>query len=171
VRAFPGGTGHTKAAGNYAAALLADVEAREEGFGTVMWLDGKERSYVEECGVMNMFFVTDGRVITPSLSGTILAGVTRDSVITLLRHMGVEVEERKIGIAEIVELHRRERLAECFGTGTAATVSHIRRIRYAGYDIDLPDVRERTIGPAVREKLVAIMTGAEPDPFGWVEEV
>ena len=171
VRAFPGGTGETKPAGNYAAALLADKEARDAGFGTVMWLDGLERSYVEECGVMNVFFVIDGRVVTPALTGTILPGVTRDSVIALLRDMGIEVEERRISIDEIIDSARRGRLAECFGTGTAATVSHIRRIRYREAAIELAPVEERAIGPAVRERLVSIMTGAAQDPFGWVERI
>ena len=171
VRAFPGGTGDVKPAGNYAAALLADREARDAGCGTVMWLDGVERRYVEECGVMNVFFVLDGRVVTPELGGTILAGVTRDSVIALVRDMGLEVEERRIAIDELIERHREGRLAECFGTGTAATVSHIQRLRYRGHDLVLPPVEARTVGPAVRERLVAIMTGQAPDPYGWTERL
>jgi branched-chain amino acid aminotransferase len=171
VRAFPGGTGDVKPAGNYAATLVADKEAQALGFGTVLWLDAVERHFAEECGVMNLFFVVDGRVVTPELTGTILPGVTRDSVLVLLRDMGVEVEERRVAVTELVEAHRRGRLSECFGTGTAATVSHVRRIRYRDYDIDFPPVEGRTIGPAVRERLLAIMTGRAPDRFGWVDTV
>jgi branched-chain amino acid aminotransferase len=174
-RAFPGGTGDVKAAGNYAGALLADREAREEGMGTVLWLDAVERRYVEECGVMNLFFVlrrADGPVIaTPALGGTILPGVTRDSVLTLLREQGTAVEERRIAIDEVVEAHRDGSLLECFGTGTAATVSHVRRIRYRGHDYELPPVEDRTVGPVVRERLVAIATGRAADVHGWLERV
>jgi branched-chain amino acid aminotransferase len=103
VRAFPGGTGDTKPAGNYAAALLADQEARDGGFTSVMWLDAQERRYVEECGVMNVFFVLGEEVVTPSLSGTILPGITRDSVITLLRDIGYRVREERIAIDEVLK--------------------------------------------------------------------
>jgi len=175
VRAFPGGTGSVKPAGNYAAGLIADREARDAGFGTVMWLDGKEHRYIEECGVMNVFFVySDGstrHVITPELGDTILPGVTRDSVLALLHDMAVPVEERKIAIDEVVELHRAGRLAECFGTGTAATLSHIQRIHYRDEDLMLTDVATRTIGPAVRERLVAITAGRAPDVHEWLDRI
>ena len=175
VRAFPGGTGDVKPAGNYAPALLVEQEARDAGFGTVLWLDARERRYVEECGVMNVFFVIDDgggpRVVTPELSGTILPGVTRDSVLTLLREMGMTVEERKLAIDEVLVAHERGALRECFGTGTAATLSHVRRIRYRDKDYDLPSVETRAIGPAVRERLVAIATGRAPDTHGWLERV
>lgn len=169
VRAFPGGTGDVKPAGNYAAALLADRDAREAGCQTVLWLDGVQRTYVEECGVMNVFFVIGDDVITPSLEGTILPGVTRDSVIALLRDMGKPVTERRISIDELVAAHDQGSLRECFGTGTAATLSHVRRIRYRERDLEMPAVDERSVGPAVREQLVAIATGRAPDPHGWVE--
>jgi branched-chain amino acid aminotransferase len=171
VRAFPGGTGDVKPAGNYAAALLADMEARDAGFGSVLWLDAQNRRFVEECGVMNIFFVVDGKVVTPQLTGTILPGVTRDSVITLIRDMGVEVTERLISLEELITAYDQGRLAESFGTGTAATLSHIKRIRYRDRDLVLPEIAERKIGPAVRERLVAIATGAIPDPYGWVVTV
>jgi branched-chain amino acid aminotransferase len=175
VRAFPGGTGDVKPAGNYAAALLADREARDAGFGTVLWLDARERRYVEECGVMNVFFVLAGqsgpRVVTPELSGTILPGVTRDSVLTLLRDMGLVAEQRRVAIDEVLAAHERGTLLECFGTGTAATLSHVRRIRYRDRDYELPPVETRTVGPAVREQLMAIATGRAPDRHGWLERV
>jgi branched-chain amino acid aminotransferase len=175
VRAFPGGTGDVKPAGNYAPALLADKEARDAGLATVLWLDARERRYVEECGVMNVFFVLGEagrpRVVTPELGGTILPGVTRDSVLTLLREMGVAVEERRVSIEEVLAAHGQGRLLECFGTGTAATLSHVRRIRYRDRDYELPPVEERAIGSAVREQLVAIAGGRAPDRHGWLERV
>jgi branched-chain amino acid aminotransferase len=171
VRAFPGGTGDVKAAGNYAAALLADREAQAAGCHAVLWLDGLERRYVEECGVMNVFFVIGDEVVTPALGGTILPGVTRDSVITLLGDMGIAVREQRVSIEEVIAAHDRGELRECFGTGTAATVSHVGRIKYGDRDLVLPDVEARTVGPAVRDRLVAIATGAAPDPYRWLEVV
>lgn len=171
VRAFPGGTGHVKPGGNYAAGMLADAEAREAGFHTVLWLDGVERAYVEECGVMNVFFVIGDEVVTPSLGGTILPGVTRDSVITLLRAMGLQVTERRVSIDEIVDAYDRGLLREAFGTGTAATLTHVGRIRYRHRDFELPPVDGRTVGPAVRQRLVAITTGEAPDPNGWLDVI
>jgi branched-chain amino acid aminotransferase len=166
VRAFPGGTGDTKPAGNCAAALLADQDAREAGFTSVLWLDGQEHRYVEECDVMNVFFVTGEEVVTPLLSGTILPGITRDSVIALLRDIGYRVKEERIAIDEVLRSHQRGELRECFGTGTAATVSHIRRIRYKNETIELPPIEQRKVGPLVREKLLGVMTGRQPDPHG-----
>lgn len=171
VRAFPGGAGDVKPAGNYAPTLLAEREAQEAGFQTVLWLDGRERRYVEECGVMNVFFVVQDQVITPSLDGTILPGVTRDSIITLLRGMGLSVQERRISIDEIATAAERGVLLECFGTGTAATLSHVRRIRYQDRDFDLPPVEARRVGPAVRRRLIEIATGRAPDPYGWLEVI
>jgi branched-chain amino acid aminotransferase len=169
ARAFPGGTGDVKPAGNYAAGLAADQEAHEAGCGAVLWLDAQERRYVEECGVMNVFFVIGEEVVTPALSGTILPGITRDSVITLLSDMGYRVREERITIQDVVLLHKRGQLRECFGTGTAATVTHVSRIRYRDGIIELPRVDERTVGPIVREKLLGVMTSCQPDPYGWVE--
>lgn len=171
VRAFPGGTGDIKSSGNYAASLIAEEQARSVGFHCVMWLDGREHSYVEECGVMNVFFVVGDEVITPPLSGTILAGVTRDSVIALLRAMGIRVREEPIAMYDLLRYRDSGMLRESFGTGTAVTVSHIGRIRYRTETIELPPVAERTVGPAVRENLLAVMTGRAPDPHGWVEAV
>ncbi len=171
ARAFPGGTGDVKPAGNYAPSLLAEREAHAAGCQAVLWLDAVERTYVEECGVMNVFFVIGDEVVTPSLEGTVLPGVTRDSVITLLREMGLTVAERRLAIEEVAAAHARGALLECFGTGTAAAVTHVRRIRHRDRDIVLPPVEERQVGPAVRERLVAIAGGLAPDPHGWVERV
>ncbi|MGH8199578.1 MAG: branched-chain amino acid aminotransferase [Steroidobacteraceae bacterium] len=171
VRAFPGGTGDIKPCGNYAASLIAEQEARSVGSHSVMWLDGREHSYIEECGVMNVFFVIGDEVVTPPLSGTIIPGVTRDSVITLLRAMGIHVREEPIAIQDLLRYRDSGMLKESFGTGTAATVAHLGRIRYRSETIELPPVAQRAVGPAVREQLVAVMTGRAPDPHGWVEAV
>lgn len=171
VRAFPGGTGDTKPAGNYAAGLLADQEAHEAGFHSVLWLDAQERRYVEECGVMNVFFVVGEDVVTPPLSGTILPGVTRDSVIALLRELGYRVREDRLPIDELLRSHERGELRECWGTGTAATVAHVGRIRYKDQTLELPPIEQRKVGAAVREKLLGVMTGREPDRRGWVESL
>jgi branched-chain amino acid aminotransferase len=175
VRAFPGGTGDVKPSGNYAPTMLVDREARAAGFDAVLWLDGLERRYLEECGVMNVFAVIeqDGapRVVTPPLGGTILPGITRDSAIALLRDMGFAVDERRMAIEELVEHHRAGRLRECFGTGTAVTLSHIKRIQYGREDLLLPPIEARTVGPALRERLLAIAAGVAPDPHGWIETV
>lgn len=171
ARAFPGGTGDIKLAGNYAPGLLADQEAHEAGCAAVMWLDAQKRRYVEECGVMNVFFVIDNEVVTPPLNGTILPGITRDSVITLARDLGYRVEERPITIDELLASHTRGQLSECFGTGTAATVTHVKRIRYKDENLELPPIEERTVGPLLRRNLMGIMAGWQPDPYCWVEPI
>jgi branched-chain amino acid aminotransferase len=168
ARAFPGGTGDVKPAGNYGPGLVVETAARAEGCDTVLWLDARERRYVEECGVMNLFVVLGDVVVTPPLDGTILGGVTRDSVLTLLRDAGHRVEERPLAIDEVVAAHREGRLRECFGTGTAATLAHIRRLRHDGADLVLPPIESRTVGPAVKERLIDLMSGRAPDPYGWL---
>lgn len=171
VRAFRGGTGDVKPAANYASALLAETDAQARGYHSVLWLDGREHIFIEEAGVMNIFFVIDGKVITPNLGGTILPGVTRDSVITLIRAMGITVEERPISMQEVVESHSAGRLQECFGTGTAATIGHVIEIGYQDRSLRMPPVESREIGPAVLEEITAIQTGREPDRFGWLVSV
>jgi branched-chain amino acid aminotransferase len=171
VRAFPGGTGDVKPAGNYAPAMRADADAQRAGCQTALWLDGRERRYVEECGVMNVFFVIDHTVVTPALEGTILPGVTRDSVITLIRDLDLAVEERRIALEEIFAMHAAGRLRECFGTSTAATLTHVRSIRHGDQQIVLPPIEARRIGPAVREALVGIASGTAPDRHSWLDRV
>lgn len=128
----------------------------------------REHRFVEEAGVMNVFFVIDDTVVTPALSGTIMPGVTRDSVITLLKAMGVRVEERLVALDEVVAAHAAGRLRECFGTGTAATVSHVAELGYDGQILTLPPVADREIGPAVLARITALRTGREPDPHRWL---
>lgn len=176
VRAVEGGTGEAKAAGNYAASLLGGREAKAAGYDNILWLDARDHRYVEECGTMNVFFVIDGKAVTPPLTGTILRGTTRAVAMELLRDMGVEVEERDIPIDEVWDAHAKGTLQECFGAGTAATIAHVSRIGQddtvewikGAQEIVLPPVSDRKIGPALLDKLNAIRVGREPDLKGWV---
>ena len=120
---------------------------------------------------MNVFFVIGDEVITPPLEGTILPGITRDSAITLLGDMGYTVRERRIAIDEVIDAHAAGTLRECFGTGTAATVAHVRSIRRGDQQHLLPPVEERTVGPSVRQRLVDVATGRGPDVHGWLQRV
>jgi len=171
VRAFPGGTGDVKPSGNYAGALLAAQQAQTIGFHNVLWLDGVEHRFVEESGLMNIVFVVAGVAVTPALSGTILPGITRDSVLTLLRDMGVRVEERAIAIEEIVNAHDAGTLTEAFGVGTAATVAPVATIRYRDRDLTLSAGAPEAVGWRVRCLLEAIRTGREPYRHGWLVRV
>ena len=171
VRAAIGGTGSAKAAGNYAAALLPDRIAKSQGYNNVLWLDGRDQQYVEECGTMNVFFVIGDTVITPRLTGTILPGITRNSVIQLLRDHGYRIETRPISIYEVQEAYHEGRLKDAFGTGTAATITHIARIGFAGEDITLPPVDDRPVSNWLKDQLYQIRTGQVEDPYGWVVQV
>ncbi|HKX26410.1 MAG TPA: branched-chain amino acid aminotransferase, partial [Blastocatellia bacterium] len=168
VRAFPGGTGDIKAAGNYAGSMLATRQAQEQGYHHVLWLDGAEHRLVEEAGLMNVVFVIDGVVVTPPLGGTILPGVTRDSVLTILREMGIAVDERQMAIDEVFALHESGRLTEAAGVGTAATVAPIGRIRYRDREIDLKPGSRPSVLDRAREQLEAIRSGRAEDRHGWL---
>ncbi|HET8922622.1 MAG TPA: branched-chain amino acid aminotransferase [Candidatus Acidoferrum sp.] len=168
VRAFPGGTGDSKAAGNYAGGLLAARLAQEKGFHNVLWLDGTERRYVEESGVMNVFFVLDGAAITPPLGGTILPGVTRDSALTLFIELGIPVQERRISMDELLSAHAAGKLTEGFGVGTAAIVAPIACIRYRDRELQFPPAASSSVAARLRSRLVAIQTGREPDRHNWL---
>ena len=134
VRAAPGGIGYAKAAGNYGAAMYATAEAKKKGYDQVLWMDAHEHKYVEECGTMNVFFIIGNTAITPDLEqGTILEGVTRQSTITLLKEMGLTVEERPLSIDDIIDAYKAGVLYEVFGTGTAATISLIKELRYKDF--------------------------------------
>jgi branched-chain amino acid aminotransferase len=170
VRAFPGGTGDVKPGGNYATAMLADQEAQAAGYHAVLWLDAIEHRYVEECGVMNIFFVIGGRVVTPNLTGTILAGVTRDSVIKLLGDMEVPVDERPIAIDEVIDAYMAGAVTECFGTGTAATLAHVSHITHGQVAMELP-IDQRRIAPTVLEQLNELRSGRRDDPHRWLVQV
>lgn len=171
VRAFPGGTGAAKAAGNYAASLLADREAKRQGYDNVLWLDGIEQKYIEECGTMNVFFVIDGVAVTPPLQGTILPGITRDSVITLLQEWQIPIEERPIALDEILDAHRQGKLQEAFGAGTAATIAQIETICVDEMELDFPETGDRSLGSRLLRHLDRIKTAQADDPYGWVVRV
>lgn len=171
VRAFPGGTGFTKAAGNYGAVMYPTMKIREAGYDQNLWMDGMERKYVQEIGTMNVFFVIGDKVITPDTNDTILKGVTRDSVITILRDKGYIVEERPISIDEIEEAHRNGQLKEAFGTGTAASIAPIASLTYKGDRMDLPPVEEWKIGTWVKDEMNDIRYGKKEDRHGWVFSV
>jgi branched-chain amino acid aminotransferase len=171
VRAVAGGVGFAKNAGNYAAALHATAEAKKLGYDQVLWMDAKEHKYVQECGTMNVFFIIGNTVITPDLSeGTILAGVTRDSVITLLQEQGLTVEERPLAIDEVIEAYKAGTLKEIFGTGTAATISPIKELTYRDFTMQF-DVDKWTISPQIKAKLNAIRDGNAKDEHGWIVTV
>jgi len=171
VRAFPGGTGAAKCAGNYAGSLVAQREAQARGFHNVLWLDGIERRWVEEAGLMNIAFVIGGTVVTPALNGSILPGVTRDSMLTLLRDAGVPVEERRISIDEVFEAHAAGTLEGAAGLGTAATVAPIGRLRHRDREFSLPPLAADSPLARAAQSLDALRTGTAPDTHGWLCEV
>ncbi len=168
VRAVKGGMGDVKTGGNYASALAAQVKAREEGYAQVLWLDGVERKYVEEVGAMNIFFKIAGKIVTPPLSGSILPGITRNSVLALLREQwGMEVEERKISVDELLEAQKNGTLEEVFGSGTAAVISPVGKLRYKN---DVMVIGDGTIGATsqkIYDTITGIQTGKLEDPMGW----
>ncbi len=171
VRAVPGGIGYAKAAGNYGGAMYATAQAKLKGYDQVLWTDAYEHKYVQECGTMNVMFIIGNKAITPDLDeGTILKGVTRDSVIKLLKEMGLTVEERALNIDEVIEAHKAGTLKEVFGMGTAATISLIKELRYKEYDM-IFDVATWTVAPKVKAMLNDIRYGKTADTHGWMEKV
>jgi branched-chain amino acid aminotransferase len=172
VRAVLGGMGDAKTAGNYAAGLLPDKLAKEKGYHSILWLDARQRKYIEECGTMNVFFVVeDNTVITPSLSGSILPGITRNSVLRLLNDNGYHVEERRVAIQEVADWYNGSVLSDAFGTGTAATIAHIAEINYGGRVMKLPSPEKRTLSNWLQQTLAGIRSGRVEDPYGWVTRV
>lgn len=167
TRAAPGGTGYAKTAGNYGASLLPGHRSREQGFDQALWLDGAEHRYVEEVGQMNIFFKLHDRIITPALRGTILPGVTRDSVITLLRDQGVAVEERLIEIEEIAAAIRNACLSEAFGAGTAAVIMPVSRIGYGGETLTINEGKTGAVTQQMYDAITEIQFGERDDPHGW----
>lgn len=168
VRASKGGTGHHKVAGNYAASLKGGEKAIALGYDQVMWLDAKEHKYVEEVGSMNIFFVLGGKVVTPALVGSILPGITRRSIIELLKSEGAEVEERLVSIQEVIDGIGTGACSEIFGTGTAAVVSPVGHVGYNGKDYTVNGGKMGEISRKAYDELTGIQTGRLPDPFGWV---
>jgi branched-chain amino acid aminotransferase len=171
VRALPGGVGHVKTAGNYAASIMAAVEAQRQGYTQVLWLDARERKYVEEVGTMNIFFVLDNVVVTPPLTGSILPGITRQSVLQLLRDWGHKVVERPVSIDEVLEAGKNGRLQECFGTGTAAVISPVGSLVYQDSVCTINGGTAGKLALKLFEVLQTMQCGEKADPYGWVERL
>jgi branched-chain amino acid aminotransferase len=170
TRAALGGTGEAKAGGNYGASLLASKLARDRGYKQVLWLDAREHRYIEEVGAMNIFFVIDNKLVTPDLSGSILRGITRKSVVELAPELGIEAQERAVSIDELVEGIQAGIVTEAFGAGTAAVISPVGKINYK----DKEYLISQQPGPWTRklyDTLTGIQYGNLPDKFGWVYKV
>ncbi|MBP1993856.1 branched-chain amino acid aminotransferase [Paenibacillus eucommiae] len=171
VRAVIGGVGEAKTAGNYAAGLKAQEAAKELGYSQVLWLDGVHRTYIEEVGSMNVFFKINGTVLTPALNGSILDGITRSSMIQLLKHLDIPIEERMISIEELYEAGRNGTLEEAFGTGTAAVISPIGELSWKGEKLVIQDGQTGELSKKLYDTLTGIQKGSLADPFGWMVEV
>ncbi len=167
VRAVPGGVGNAKTAGNYAASIMAAVEAQQLGYTQVLWLDAIERKYIEEVGTMNIFIVLDDEIVTPPLSGSILPGITRDSVLRLLKDWGLNVVERKISIDEVFEANSNGALKEIFGTGTAAVISPVGSLHYKGMDCIINDGKTGELSQRLFDEIQAIQYGLKEDIYSW----
>ncbi len=171
IRAVEGGIGFVKAAGNYGRSLFPTKLAQARGYQQIIWTDARNHRFLEESGTMNIMLVIDDIIITPPLGDTILAGITRDSVLTLARDWGYRVQERKISIDEVVDAHRRGTLQEAFGTGTAATIAHIQTIGFEGKDYELPPVAERIFSNRADLELENIRRGKAEDKHNWMLKV
>lgn len=171
VRAVPGGVGYAKAAGNYGAAMYATAQAKKKGYDQVLWMDAFEHKYVQEIGTMNVFFIIGNTAFTPDLNeGTILDGVTRQSAITLLNEMGFKVEEKNLSIDDIIDAFKANLLYEVFGTGTAATISLIKELRYKDFIMTF-DVDSWKTAPTLKKWLTDIREGRREDKYGWMTGV
>ncbi len=170
VRAVKGGVGHAKTAGNYARTLFPVEEARKQGYKDILWLDGVYNKYIEEIGTMNIFFVIDDVITTPEIDGTFLEGITRESVLQIANDLGYKTSERKISIDELVVAHEENRLKEMFGTGTAATITHISKFAYNGVDYNLnPD--KNIIASRLKKELESIKTNKIEDRYNWLLKI
>ena len=167
VRAVRGGMGYAKTGGNYAASLIAQQKAHDAGYSQVLWLDGVERKYIEEVGAMNIFFKINGTVITPELNGSILPGITRNSVLELCRSWGYPVEERKISADELIEAQKNGTLEECWGTGTAAVISPVGKLRYVDEVMTINGGNIGELSQKLYDTITGIQTGKLEDPRGW----
>ena len=167
VRAVRGGIGYAKTGGNYAASLIAQKKAHDAGYSQVLWLDGVDRKYIEEVGAMNIFFKIDGKIVTPALNGSILPGITRNSVIELCKKWGYTVEERKISVDELIEAQKNGKLEEVFGTGTAAVISPVGKLRYMDDVMTIGDGQTGPVSLKLYETITGIQLGNLPDEMGW----
>lgn len=171
VRAVRGGTGEVKTSGNYASGIKAQEVAKTKGFSQVLWLDGQEHKYIEEVGSMNVFFKVSGEIITPALTGSILPGVTRDSVITLLRDWGYPVIERVISVEELFEASAQGLLEEAFGTGTAAVISPIGSLSLGDLNTEISGGETGELSHRLYETITALQRGKLNDSYNWVYKV
>ena len=171
VRAVRGGTGYAKCGGNYAAATRAGEKAEKLGFTQVLWLDGVERKYIEEVGAMNVMMKIDGEIVTPMLSGSILPGITRKSIIELLKSKGYNVSERKISIDEIIDALKSGKMEEFWGCGTAAVVSPVGELYYEGETFIINDNKIGETTQMLYDTLTDIQWGRAEDKFGWITKI
>jgi len=171
VRAVKGGTGFVKTGGNYASSLIGQDEAHKQNYAQVLWLDGVERKYIEEVGAMNIFFVIGDEVVTPSLQGSILPGITRKSAIEVCKSWGLNVVEKKISIGEIADAYKNGELKEVFGTGTAAVISPVGQLKWGDMVMEINDNKIGEISQKLYDTMTGIQFGKIEDTFGWVVEV
>lgn len=171
VRAVIGGTGNVKTAGNYAASFLPAQNARKKGYTQVLWLDAKERKYIEEVGTMNIHFLIGDTLVTPALNGSILPGITRDSVLTIAADLGYNVEERKVSIDEIYDEYESGNLKEVFGSGTAAVVSPVGLIEHNGKVIELDRTKPGPFAKKCFDEITSIQYGLKEDKYNWIHSV
>ena len=167
VRATKGGTGFTKCGGNYAGSLAAQVKAEELGYSQVLWLDGVHRKYIEEVGSMNVMFEIDNKIVTAPCEGTVLPGVTRDSILHILKDWGYEIEERHLSVDELMEAGHNGKLQEAWGTGTAAVISPIGELYYKGDKVTVSDFKTGELTQKLYDTLTGIQWGTIADPYGW----
>ncbi|GGM41465.1 branched-chain-amino-acid aminotransferase 2 [Paraliobacillus quinghaiensis] len=171
VRAVKGGTGEAKTAGNYASSLKAQKTVAEKGYAQVLWLDGLEKKYVEEVGSMNVFFKIDGEIVTPELNGSILEGVTRNSVLQLLKYWNIPVSQRKISIEEVYQAYKAGKLEEAFGSGTAAVISPIGQLAWKDETVTINNGKTGEIAKRLYDTLTGIQYGVKEDPFNWISKL
>ncbi len=171
VRAVKGGTGYTKCGGNYAASILGQVKAESQGCTQVLWLDGVERRYVEEVGTMNIMFKIEGEIYTAPIEGTVLPGVTRDSIIRILKDWGYKVHETRLSVDDLMKAGHEGRLEEAFGTGTAAVVSPVGEFVYREDSVVVNEFRTGELTRKLYDYLTGIQWGKEEDPYGWTVKV
>ncbi|WKZ31688.1 MAG: branched-chain amino acid aminotransferase [Thermodesulfobacteriota bacterium] len=168
VRAVRGGLGEAKTPANYAASLLPAEEAKKKGFTQVLWLDAVEKKYIEEVGTMNMFFLLEDELVTPALGGSVLAGVTRDSVMAIARDWGLKVSERKISIDEVFAASEKGSLKEAFGTGTAAVISPVGEIHHQGASITINRGETGPLSKRIYDHITGLQYGEIEDKRGWI---
>ena len=171
TRAVPGGVGFAKTAGNYGRSHYPTRLAQQKGYNQLIWTDGYEHKYLEESGTMNVMCVINDTIVTPGLHDTILAGITRDSVITVAKDLGLKVEERKISVDEIMDAYNKKTLQEMFGVGTAATIAPISLFGYNGKDHELPPITAKGVGARIKKHLDDLRTGKIADKHGWMYKV